>query len=512
MIERLYMKNQLSFEECELEFGSGLIAFSGPSGAGKSVFMQGVLSLFGKAEANASLMEATIGTKLNLSEFGIEDDEPNIFKYTKSKSVRYFINSNSVTKKMMSQISNSFINYLNTKEANEFESENLLSLLDAIIKKEDSSYGEVLDEFKEGYSKYIELKAKLDDILQKEKKVEELKEFARFEIAKIEEVSPKIGEDEELMRLKKELSKKEKISEALDRVSGIFDYESSVSELFSLIDKDGSFFDEALNELRVLVEDERVRLEDLEEVNVEEILDRIEKISSLKSRFGTIEEILEHKKRREIELEEYENISFKKSALEEDCKKRYELLNSLAEKISQKREKFLKSLNSKINNYLKMLYMPEVSIILEKVSMYELGLDSLRVELGSVNIKKISSGEFNRLRLAFIATSSEYLLDRRGVLILDEIDANLSGKESMSVAKVLKQLSKSYQIFAISHQPQLSSVADFHFLIIKEDGVSRVEELNGNRRVEELARMISGESISSEAIEFAKKLLQKKII
>jgi len=93
-------------------------------------------------------------------------------------------------------------------------------------------------------------------------------------------------------------------------------------------------------------------------------------------------------------------------------------------------------------------------------------------------------------------------------LILDEIDANLSGKESMSVAKVLKILSQKYQIFAISHQPQLSSQADSHFLVTKEEGVSMVKLLNKDERIVELARMVSGEEVSGEATQFAKKLLK----
>jgi DNA repair protein RecN (Recombination protein N) len=506
MLERLYIKNQLSFSECDLKFGKGLIAFSGPSGAGKSVFMQGILSLFGKSEAIASLVEATISTKLNLEEYGIECDEVNIFKYTKTKSVRYFINSNSVSRKMMSEISDSFINHLNIKEINEFENENLLNLLDAIVAKKEPLHVERVSSYKEKFKEYLKLKAELDDIEEKERKIEELKEFISFEIAKIDEVSPKVGEDEELMSLKKELSKKEKISEALNKANTIFEYESSVYELLSLIDKESSFFDEAMNELRVIIEDERARLDDLEDVDVDGLLDRIEKISSLKSRYGSIEKILEYKENKVKELREYENISFKKSSLQKECKKRLSELEELSLQISNKRDEYIKSINKKINSYLDMLYMPKVEVKKDIVSLYEFGCDFLRVKLNEVNIKKISSGELNRLRLAFIATSSEYLMDKRGILILDEIDANLSGKESMSVAKVLKQLSKNYQIFAISHQPQLSSVADFHFLITKENGISNIRELKNDERVAELARMVSGEEVSDEAVKFAKSL------
>ena len=91
-------------------------------------------------------------------------------------------------------------------------------------------------------------------------------------------------------------------------------------------------------------------------------------------------------------------------------------------------------------------------------------------------------------------------------MILDEIDSNLSGKEAMSIANVLVKISKFYQIFAISHQPQLSSKAAVHFLVSKEGDVSSVRQLSEEEKITELARMISGKTITAEALEFAKKL------
>jgi DNA repair protein RecN (Recombination protein N) len=95
-----------------------------------------------------------------------------------------------------------------------------------------------------------------------------------------------------------------------------------------------------------------------------------------------------------------------------------------------------------------------------------------------------------------------------GVLMLDEIDANLSGEESMSVAKVLRKLSKHFQIFVISHQPQLTSMGDQHFLVYKDGNISHTKELNFDERIDEIARIISGESISNEARKFARELLE----
>ncbi len=93
-------------------------------------------------------------------------------------------------------------------------------------------------------------------------------------------------------------------------------------------------------------------------------------------------------------------------------------------------------------------------------------------------------------------------------MFLDEIDANLSGKESEAIANVLISLSKNYQIFAISHQIQLTSSANQHFLVEKINGVSTVKELNNSERVNEIARMISGENVTNEAIKFAKNIIK----
>ncbi len=507
MIERLKVKNQLSFQEVDVSFSSGLIAFTGPSGAGKSVFMQAILSVFGQSDANASSVEATVTDKIDLEKYGLQSDDINIFRYTKDKATRYFINTSSVSKKSMFEISSSFLNSLAVRDSEEFENERVIHLLDALIGKKDPLHLNETIEYKELFFEYKELKEKLESIEEKERKIEELKEFVSFEIAKIDDISPKIGEDEELMSFKRSLSKKEKIQESLKVANEIFSCESGVSEFLSLIERDSSFFDESMNELRAIIEDETDRLNDLEDQDIESILERIEKISGLKNRYGSIEEILEYRDKKIKELEEYDNISFEKAKLISVCKEKLEVLQGKAEVISKRREDSLKTLNMQIDNYLDMLYMPKVDISIEDVDLYEYGKDFLHVELGRVNIKKISSGEYNRLRLAFIATTSEYLLDVGGVLILDEIDANLSGKESMSVAKVLKILSKKYQIFAISHQPQLSSQADSHFLVTKEDGISSVTLLAKEERIVELARMVSGEEVSEEAIIFAKKLL-----
>jgi len=511
MIERLYLKEHFSFKDCELNFASGLIAFTGPSGAGKSVLMQAILSLFGFSDAKALLIEATVLGELDMSAYGIAREPVNVFKLMRAKTTRYFVNSQNISKKSINELSKNFLSYLGVKDNGEFENERLLEFLDAICTHKNTSHQKNLEAFKSKYEAYKTLDSALKEIKEKENKVEELKEFAKFEIDKINEIDPKIGEDETLISLKKSLSKKEKMQTALDSAYGIFDFESNVMEVLHLTEMDSTFFDECMNELRNQFEIQKDLLNNLEDIDIEMMLGRIEKIASLKKRHGSIEEALDYKEQKIQELEAYENLSFEKQNLEKKYAEATRNVDHLAQQLSKTRGEQLEIMNGRINHYLKMLYMPSVCVESHVKELDGYGIDALVVNLGSVEVKKISSGEYNRLRLAFLAAREEFLKSSGGVLILDEIDSNLSGKESMSVAKVLEVLSKKYQIFAISHQPQLSSRADMHFLVSKNNGESHVVLLNKEERVKELARMVSGEEIHDEAIEFAQSLYERKV-
>jgi len=109
------------------------------------------------------------------------------------------------------------------------------------------------------------------------------------------------------------------------------------------------------------------------------------------------------------------------------------------------------------------------------------------------------------LAISFIL-SSPFSTNSKGVIILDEIDANVSGDESISIANMISKLSKSFQIFAISHQPHLSSKAEQHILVTKDSKASYAKVLNGEERVNEIARIVGGENFNKEALEFAKGL------
>ena len=509
MISRVYLKDCLSFEEVDLEFKKGLNIFTGPSGAGKSILMQAILSLFALADVKANLGEVLLNnSKIDDETYDLSSDDDIIIKSIKKDKVRYFLNNQSVSKKNLSDFSFKLIKHLNLKDTSEFDSLKLLDFLDRLTIQKNSDFKTIKDEFNISYKEFQETKKELQKILDDESKLENLKEFAKFEIDKIEQINQTIDEYEELNLIKKKLAKKEKIEIAIKKASGIMEFNHSVISALELMEVDSSFFDETMNELNNIFEKFSDSLHELDDINIENVLDRIEKLSALQKRFGSVEECLKYKEQKKLELESYENIFFQKEKLE----KRFENLNKqlyiLAKQISDFRKESSIILEEKINEYLKFLYLSDAKIILNEKELDSTGVDEVIFELNGVSLDTISSGEYNRLRLALLTSMSEFDIVDNGILFLDEIDANLSGKESDAISKVLNKLSDSYQIFAISHQPQLTSSANQHFLVDKIDGKSFVKELNNQERMTEIARMISGEKVTLEALEFAKNLLK----
>lgn len=512
MIERVYLKEyvtfdevELEFNEVELEFSKGLIVFTGPSGAGKSVLMRGILSIFGFFDVNAKISEAIIDNKLDLSDYGIETDDDIIFKQIKKNKSRYFINNQAVSKKIVKEIAKKFIDYLSLREINEFQSENIIKVLDKIVAEKD--YYVKLEEYKKLFEEYKKLKKKLEEIEQNEKNAKERIEFLKFELSKIEEINPKPDEFDELMKIKKDLSRIEKIKEKAYEVERIFEFENSVYEFLDMIEEDSEFFSNAMNELRIAIDKAHEKAEFLENVDIEEVLERLSNLQELIRRFGSIEETLRYYEEKKEELSLLENLTFEKTNLQKELQQIDTKLHEIADYLHEKRKKAAEIFEKKLNSYLKKLYMPSAEVNVKKEALNPLGADIAEIVVNDIDINTISTGEFNRLRVALLAGKLEYS-DEEKTLFLDEIDANLSGEESMSVAEVLKLLSKKYQIFAISHQPQLASIANKHFLVTKNENKSFVKELNENERIEEIARIIGGKEKSQKAIEYAKELLK----
>jgi len=506
LIERLYLRELVTFDEVELNFNHGLVVFTGPSGAGKSVLMSAILSSFGyTTQGAAKLCEVVLKKPKSLQSESYELEDEITIKTLKKEKLRYLLEGQNISKKSLNEMFSPYIQYLSVRDRSGFESETLISMLDNGLLSKNKSFKKLQKEYKKRYVNYRVKVDELNKIKEDEKNLAELIEFTTYEVEKIEKINPLIGEDESLIEVKKQLSRIDKIKASLADAMAIFSAESAVEEVYRLLDKDASVFTDAINQVRADFEETEHLASELEEMDVEEILDRLSDITALQQRYGSIEETLLYKDTKKKELASYQTIEEDKTMLERFLAMEYTELSTLARQISKIRKEEAKKLEIILEEYLKTLKLPALSFLFEIKSLSENGLDVIDVKLGESTTSTLSGGEFNRVRLALMASTINNN-EGQGVLILDEIDANVSGDESIAIADMIQKLSQVYQIFAISHQPHLSALADQHIVVIKESDKSEVIELSNEGRVHEISRIIAGENPTKEAIAFAKKL------
>ncbi len=507
MIERLYLRDLLGFAELELEFKQGLVVFSGPSGAGKSVLMQALLSNLGLAAPEAGLCEMQVIRPSGMDSEMYELDDTLTIRSIKKERSAFYLDNQKISRVALGEIFAPYVHYLSVRDKAGLQSDMLVRLLDRSRMSRSKEFAAMVDEYEKRYELYMEKKSELEEILLSEKKLSELKEFARFEIDRISSVEPREGEYEELMQIKKRLSRLDRINEALDRASAVFEMEESVQELFSLLERDGSYFSDAMNQLRADFEEAGSLAEELSDIDVESVLDRLEKISSLISRYGSVSEALEYREKKLLELEKYENIEHDKDELERFIDEEASILQSLGARISSERKEEALSLEKKLSPRLESLKLSALKFVFSETMLGRNGIDSVDISLEGSAVSTLSGGEFNRLRLALMSVALEGKKEQ-GVVFLDEIDANVSGDESIAIAEMISSLSKTYQIFAVSHQPHLSSRAQQHILVKKSAGVSRAETLDDEGRIREISRIVGGEKPDEEALAFARKLIR----
>ena len=497
----------MTFKAVELEFDQGLVVFSGPSGAGKSVLMSAILSTFGyPTKGAASLCEVRIKKPSHLHNELFVMEEELTLKTLKKEKLRYFIEGQNASRKVLQEMFSPYVKYLSVRDKSGFESETLIKMIDNVLCDKDKAYKKSLKEYKKRYLHYKSKVILLKKVQEDEKKLAELREFSNYEIEKINRINPKIDEEIALMKVKQQLSRIDKIKDALTVATGIFRSENAVEEVYRLLDKDMSMFSEMMNQLRADFEETELLAEELEEINVEEVLDRLSDLAALKSRYGSIEEALVYRDMKVKELTAYQTIEQNKSMLESFLEVEFSELMIISSRLSYKRKKAANLLEKQIERHLKVLKLPKMQFYFEQIDLYEYGLDRVDISLGHSKTDTLSGGEFNRVRLALMAVTLSKESTKQGILILDEIDANVSGDESIAIAEMISTLSAVYQVFAISHQPHLSAQAKQHIVVRKKGKVSVAEILSDKGRVQEIARIIAGENPTTEALEFAKRL------
>lgn len=555
MIKRLELKNIALIDHAIIDFENGLNVLSGETGSGKSVIVDSInfvlgakadksMIRFGENECFASAVfdvSCNATAKSVLEELGVEVDDEVIVtrRFTIDSKSTIRVNGESFTLGMLKSVTSTLVDVHGQSDHY------------SLMKK--SEQLRVLDKFSD--KKLIILKEDCKSICKKLKQTDELlstfggseqerairADILKFQIDEIENVNLIDGEEEELLVKKKKIQSAEKIAQSLSVVKSavlndgcITDMLSeairSIGQISSIDDKYEELYTrlkEASAELTDVgyLADDYLAETDFSESEADEIESRLDKIKSLKKKYGSsveeINEFLEKAKDEYTKLinfdAEYEKLTILKS-------KQLKELNSCYKEMSIVRRNGASVLVEKVLRHLKELGMKNASFVVEFTDMEDI-TDSPYSENGNDEIeftfsanlgepvkplsKIISGGEMSRFMLALKAIICEY--QDISTYIFDEIDVGISGKTAETVAEKFADISRSVQVIAISHLPQICAFADVSFQIEKytdgEKTHTQINKLSEERRIEEIVRIIGGSLDSEPAKLHAKEML-----
>ena len=248
---------------------------------------------------------------------------------------------------------------------------------------------------------------------------------------------------------------------------------------------------------------------------------RMDLIDNLKKKYGSsIEEILAYQEKLQKQLSIAENMDEEKRRLMLNLKEAKQQLIESCSLLSEKRKAKALELETAIQTELIDLNFKDaqVKISVEQLSEpTESGMDKVEIFITTNRgeslkplAKIVSGGEMSRIMLAFKNIISSY--DMIPTLIFDEIDNGISGITASIVGKKLREISKSHQIICITHLPQIAAFGDNNYKIYKDSDdtstFTHVESLSSQQKVEEIARLLGGTSITQSTINTARELIE----
>ena len=549
MITALSIKNYALIERLTIDFSKGFSIITGETGAGKSIILGALGLVLGKRADLTSLknkeekciIEAQFDvSKYNLAAFfetnDLDYEEETIIRreILPSGKSRAFVNDSPVNLQELQDLGMFLIDIHSQQQTRELTDENVqFDIIDAIAVNQ-----EIIPEYQSLLKSYKSDKSKLNLLIKKQSESNKEQEYHTFLLNELQAAQLKSGEQEELESVFEKLNNVESIREAIDKSLAIaneeqFGISGNLKEIKNALSKIASFapeyqelleritslaieFDDISAEMNRCSEKIVLDPEQLEQTNQKlQLIYNLQK----KHQVATVEELLEIQSKLENEIVELGNIEEEIALLNATIVEKANQLDVLASTIHNNRIEAIPVLSEKMIGILATLGMPNVRFNIEVTqgeSYFANGKDELQF-LFSANkgtdfglLKKVASGgEMSRIMLAVKAILAQY--SKLPTLIFDEIDTGVSGEIAIKMGEIMKQMSTTMQIFAITHLPQIAAKGDAHFKVSKstidDDTQSELRLLTDEERVVEIAQMLSGAIISDSALNHAKALL-----
>lgn len=549
MITSLSIENFALIEKLDINFSNGFSIITGETGAGKSILLGALGLVLGKRADLSSLknkdekciVEANFAiAKYHLQAFFEENDldyeaETIIRReILPSGKSRAFVNDSPVTLQQLQDLSLYLIDIHSQHQTLELSEENFqFTIIDAI-----ADNGKILQEYQQILKQYRTAKASLDVQKNNLSTVLKEKDYNEFLFNELELAQLKDGEQDELEQSFEALNNVELIKENLDKLLVLAQEEEfgllkNLKEFKSTLQRNAPFspayqalldrttsvlieFDDIVKELTresdtVLNDPEKLALID----------QKLQLIYTLqkKHQVTTVEELISIKNELETKVVSVTTLEENITAIENQITELASQLDVLATKINEARQQAIPELTSQLITILEQLGMPNVRFKIEltvEEIYYNNGKDRLQF-LFSANkgtdfgvLKKVASGgEMSRIMLAVKAVLAQY--SKLPTIIFDEIDTGVSGEIANKMGEIMREMSKTMQVFAITHLPQIAAKGAVHYKVFKtvtgNTTVSELKLLTNEERINEIAEMLSGKEISASALNHAKALL-----
>ena len=540
MIESLHIETIAVVKSLDVELEPGFTVLTGETGAGKSIILDSLNLLLGgradrelirtgesRGEVSAVFSGLSESSRALMEELGFDASEDSVMlsRTVSASGSSARLNGRAITLSVLREIAGSLLNIHGQNDNQQLlDARNHMALLDAYAgcAAERQAYGAV-------YRQILHLRTQIDSLRRDAREQARLAEMLRYQIADIDAVKLKKGEEEALTELAKRLRSVEQITKCCTLVEKALQGGEKGRGAIFLTDRAAAAMDsiaDAVPEaerLAARLQDIRYELEDiaqtaagLDEFGGEDVLAKLDRtearldaIAKLQRKYGSsVEEVLSFRQEAAERLDQIEHAEDRILDLSEELKRVESEAKRLADGLTQRRRQAARGLTARVTETLAFLDMPKVRFevgIRPAADFGAGGRDEVEFLISTnpgeplMPLARIASGgELARIMLSLKNVLNE--CDGVSTVVFDEIDTGISGKTSRKVGIKLKEIGKSTQVLCVTHSAQIASLASNHLYISKREVEGRAEtvlnKLDAMGREAEIARILGGIEIT----------------
>jgi DNA repair protein RecN (Recombination protein N) len=545
MISKLRISNFALIEHLELDLSNGFTIVTGETGSGKSILLNAFSLMLGERASssvvgnysNKAIVEFHLVTRAKdkhfFDKFQLDFEEPTILRreVVKDGKSRVFINDTPVSLAILKEFTSDKLlihSQYNTYELKSKQTQ--LELYDSL-----AGNTQKVEAFSTLYQKLLVQRDNYNKLVREFKKQSEDSDYSQFLFDELNKLNLDSKDYEKIEAELYKLDNIDSIKDALYQVKGFNEengFYANIKEALKKLDKIDSPGSELEDITRRLTE-VSIELKELSndsESIIDALVDDPEKREELLTSLDEYNRMLQkHKVGSQQELKSIRDglsdnslslidLDSKIKQMSRSLKETEDAVQNLAESLHKNRVEAQENLSERIVKELKSLKLPHTKIHfkMEKGSLNEMGITELNLlfsaNLGHPQIeieKAASGGELSRFMLALLKLISESR--KMPTILFDEIDSGVSGDVAQKIGQLLKNMGIKTQLLVISHLPQVASKAQHHLMvhkdIIENKTITSVDVLDMDKRVLEVARLMSGENVTQSALDTAKSLM-----